>query len=175
MNVMKTSLMINTNVSSGAPFSLLEIVQAYPLLHKWLGHLSALYLLYLLFARYYLCYHKTIYHLLFQCLQRKPYWNPLVISFCSSLGSTLLLIERTTIDPLYLWVIKDHGACSSWVLGRPRRLMVFGAQSLWCKAPGKHRGLQLGCGDHPEHLTGSGDRPQGLLFVWVRWPPSRVL
>ena len=27
-------------------------------------------------------------------------------SFCSSLGSTLLLIERTTIDPLYLWVIK---------------------------------------------------------------------
>ena len=31
---------------------------------------------------------------------------PLIISFCSSLGSTLLLIERTTIDPLYLWVIK---------------------------------------------------------------------
>ena len=30
----------------------------------------------------------------------------LIISFCSSLGSTLLLIERTTIDPLYLWVIK---------------------------------------------------------------------
>ena len=25
---------------------------------------------------------------------------------CSSLGSTLLLIKRTTIDPLYLWVIK---------------------------------------------------------------------
>ena len=28
--------------------------------------------------------------------------------FCSSLGLTLLLIERTTIDPLYLWVIKGH-------------------------------------------------------------------
>ena len=28
------------------------------------------------------------------------------ISLCFSLGSTLLLIERTTIDPLYLWVIK---------------------------------------------------------------------
>ena len=27
-------------------------------------------------------------------------------SFCSSLGSTLLLIERTTIDPLYLWFVK---------------------------------------------------------------------
>ena len=36
----------------------------------------------------------------------KPCWNPLVNTFCSSLGSTLLLIERTTIDPLYLWVIK---------------------------------------------------------------------
>ena len=28
------------------------------------------------------------------------------LSFFSSLGSTLLLIERTMIDPLYLWVIK---------------------------------------------------------------------
>ena len=33
------------------------------------------------------------------------YRKPLIISFCSSLGSTLLLIERTTIDPLHLWVI----------------------------------------------------------------------
>ena len=35
-------------MSSGAPLSLLEIVQAYPLLHKGLGHLAAPYLLYLL-------------------------------------------------------------------------------------------------------------------------------
>ena len=34
---MKTSLMIIPNVSSGAPFALLEIVQAYPLLHKRIG------------------------------------------------------------------------------------------------------------------------------------------
>ena len=73
MNVMKTSLTIIPNVSSGAPLLLLEFVQAYPLLHKGLGHLAALYLLYLLFARYYLSYHETIYHLQFQCLQRKPY------------------------------------------------------------------------------------------------------
>ena len=73
MNVMKTSLTIIPNVSSGAPSSLLEFVQAYALLHKGLGHLAALYLLYLLFTRYCLSYHKTIYHLLFQCLQRKPY------------------------------------------------------------------------------------------------------
>ena len=69
----ETSLTIIPNVSSGAPSSLLEIVQAYPLLHKGLGHLAALYLLYLLVTRYYLSYHKTICHLLFQCLQRKPY------------------------------------------------------------------------------------------------------
>ena len=73
MNVMKTSLTIIPNVSSGAPCSLLEFVQAYPLLHKGLGHLAAPYLLCLLVTRYYLSYHKTIYHLLFQCLQRKPY------------------------------------------------------------------------------------------------------
>ena len=49
MNVMKTRLAIIPNVSSGAPSSLLEFVQAYPLLHKGLGHLAALYLLYLLY------------------------------------------------------------------------------------------------------------------------------
>ena len=73
MNVMKTSLTIIPNVSSGAHSLLLEIVQAYPLLLKGLGHLAALCLLYLLVTRYYLSYHKTIYHLQFQCLQRKPY------------------------------------------------------------------------------------------------------
>ena len=73
MNVMKTSLTIIPNVSSGAPSSLLEFLKADPLLHTGLGHLAALYLLYLLFAHYYLSYHKTIYYLQFQCLQRKPY------------------------------------------------------------------------------------------------------
>ena len=48
MNVMKTSLTIIPNVSLGTPLLLLEIVQAYPLLHKGLDHLAALYLLYLL-------------------------------------------------------------------------------------------------------------------------------
>ena len=46
----------------------------------------------------YLCYQTTCYRL-FQCLKKIPCWKPLVISFCSSLGSTLLLIKRTTIDP----------------------------------------------------------------------------
>ena len=44
----------------------------------------------------------------------------------------------------------------------------LGAQSLWCKAPGKRRGLQLGCGDRLEQFDGFGDRPQGLPFVRVR-------
>ena len=73
VNVMKTSMTIIPNVSSGAPSSLLEFFQAYPLLHKGLGQLAAVCLLYLLVARYYLSYHKTIYYLQFQCLQRKPY------------------------------------------------------------------------------------------------------
>ena len=69
----ETSLTIISNVSSGASSLLLEFVQAYPLLHKGLGHLAAPHLLCLLVTRYYLSYHKTIYHLQFQCLQRKPY------------------------------------------------------------------------------------------------------
>jgi hypothetical protein len=35
-----------------------------------------------------------------------PLLKPLVNTFCSSLGSTLLFIESTMIHPLYLWVIK---------------------------------------------------------------------
>ena len=77
----------------------------YPLLDKGLGHLAALYLLLLLVARYELSHYKTIRYHLFQYLQIIPCWKPLIISFCYSLGSTLLLIERTMIDPLHLWVI----------------------------------------------------------------------
>ena len=70
MSMMKNSLMIIPNVSSGDPLLLLEIVQAYPLLHKGLGHLAALYLLCLLVTRYYLSYHKTIYHLHFSAYRQ---------------------------------------------------------------------------------------------------------
>ena len=86
--------------------------------------------LYKSLSRLFLCYKKdwaTLLHLIyFHCLL--PVTNylitklsvtdnfsacgeyltekPLVISLCSSLGSTLLLIERTTIDHLHLWVIR---------------------------------------------------------------------
>src|SRR4051812_4870624 len=45
---------------------------------------------------------------IFHCLQPFPYPKSLVNTFCSSLGSTLLHIENTTIDPLHLWVIKKR-------------------------------------------------------------------
>ena len=105
MSMMKTSL-TTIPVCPQERFPLYKFVQAFSLLQKGLGHLSAPYLPSLLVTRYKLSYHKTICYHLFQYLQRIPCWKPLIISFCSSLGSTLLLIERTTIDPLYLWVIK---------------------------------------------------------------------
>ena len=58
---------------------------------KVLGYISALLLL---VARYNLSYHKTICYQLFQYLQRIPCWKPLIISFCSSLVSTLLLTKN---------------------------------------------------------------------------------
>ena len=72
---------------------------------KGLGYLAALYLPLPLLVRYKLSCYRTTCYLLFQCLQKLPCWKPLVISFCSLLGSTHLVIERTTTDPLYLWVI----------------------------------------------------------------------
>ena len=74
---------------------------------KGLGYFSALYLTLPLLVRYKLSCYQTNCCRLLQCLQKIPCWKQLVISFCSSLGSTLLLIERTMIDPLYLWVIKN--------------------------------------------------------------------
>jgi hypothetical protein len=43
-------------------------------------------------------------------------WENVYPTFSSSLGSTLLLIEKATRDPLYLWVIKTF---SGAVAGEP--------------------------------------------------------
>ena len=112
--MMKTSLTIFPCVL-GSAFPIIRVCSGLSFATKGLGHLSALYLLLLLVARYNLSYYKTICYLLFQYLQRVPCWKPLIISLCSSLGSTLLLIERTTIDPLYLWVINHM----SWIYMHP--------------------------------------------------------
>src|SRR3954466_11056930 len=78
----------------------------YPLCSKGLGHLLHLSTIY--FTRFYFLVAYT----------RKPiksYLSVLAVipisrslnTFCSSLGSTLLLIKKATIDPLHLWVIKN--------------------------------------------------------------------
>ena len=105
MNVMKTSLTIIPNVSLGSPLPLLEFVQAYPLLHKGLGHLAALYLLYLLFlVTIYLITKLSITYYFSACRENLTENR---LSFPSApRWATLLLIERTMIDPLHLWVIK---------------------------------------------------------------------
>src|SRR3954466_4775985 len=76
---------------------------------KGLGHL-----LLLSYPFYFVCL------LPFGCLNQKPlniylsvfaafpYPKSLVNTFCSSLDSTLLLIENTMIDALHLWVIKKR-------------------------------------------------------------------
>jgi hypothetical protein len=43
---------------------------------------------------------------LFASIYSESLIKPLINTFCSSLGSTLLFIESTTIHPLYLWVIR---------------------------------------------------------------------
>ena len=106
MNVMKTSLTIFPCVL-GSALHHIRVCPGLSFATKSIGPPCCTLLL-LLVARYKLSYHKTICYHLFQYLQRVPCWKPLIISFCSSLGSTLLLIERTTIDPLYLWVIRRH-------------------------------------------------------------------
>ena len=62
----------------------------------------------LLFASYVSPRYTITCYRYFQCLQLLPCWKPFIRAFYSLLGSTLLLIERTTIDPLYLWVIRAH-------------------------------------------------------------------
>ena len=73
---------------------------------KGLGYLAALLLLLSVLARYKLSCYQTTPLLIILALVAITLLKTVIISFCSSLGSTLLLIEKATIDPLYLWVIK---------------------------------------------------------------------
>jgi hypothetical protein len=89
---------MNSRVPSRTPCSILETVPACPLPQKdWATLLHTCHRhRYLLVTKHFATKHLLP---LFQCLQKLPCWNLLVISFCSSLGSTFLLIERTTIEP----------------------------------------------------------------------------
>jgi hypothetical protein len=89
---------MDSRVPSRTLCSLLEIVLACPFPQKdWATLLHTCHRhRYLLVTKLFATKHLLP---LFQCLQKLPCWNPLVISFCSSSGSTFLLIERTTIEP----------------------------------------------------------------------------
>src|SRR3954466_10190426 len=77
----------------------------YPL-HKRIGpllHLSTIY-----FTCFYLLvsYTRKPIKSYLSILEVIPCPRSLFITFCTSLGSTLLLIENAIIDPVHLWVIK---------------------------------------------------------------------
>ena len=106
MSMMKTSL-TTIPMCPREHFALCTSSSRLVLCYKkdWAILLHFIYFSYLLLVTNYPITKTICYHL-FQYLQRIPCWKPLIISFCSLLGSTLLLIKRTMIDPLYLWVIK---------------------------------------------------------------------
>ena len=106
MSVMKTSLTI-IPMCPRECFSLYKNLSRLVLCYKkdWATLLHFIYFHYLLPVTNYLITKLSITYNFSACREYLTE-KPLVISFCSSLGSALLLIERTTIDPLHLRVIK---------------------------------------------------------------------
>ena len=105
MNVMKTSLTI-IPMCPRERFSLYKSLSRLVLCYKkdWATLLHFIYFCYLLLVTNYPITKLSVTYNFSACTEYLTE-KPLVISFCSSLGSTLLLIERTTIDPLYFWFI----------------------------------------------------------------------
>ena len=79
---------------------------AYPLCSKGLGHLLHLSTIYFYCFYFLVAYTRKPIKSYLSVLAVIPCSRSLVNTFCSSLGSTLLLIEKAAIDPLHLWVIK---------------------------------------------------------------------
>ena len=105
MSVMKTSLTI-IPMYPRERFSLYKSLSRLVLCYKkdWATLLHLIYFYYLLLVPFTLSQNYLL--PIISVLAENTLLKPLIISFCSLLGSTLLLIERTMIDPLYLWVIK---------------------------------------------------------------------
>jgi hypothetical protein len=105
---MKRKLLTETPMYPREHLVIISTQPACPLLKKGLGHLLQLLLLSFIYSHFiYLHYQIPLktYLLVFTV---KPWLKPLINTFCSSLDSTLLFIESTTIHPLYLWVISAH-------------------------------------------------------------------
>ena len=106
MSVMKTSLTI-IPMCPRQRFSHYKKVSRLVLCYKkdWATLLHIIYFHCLLLVTNYLITKLSVIYNFSACREYLAE-KLLSISFCSSLGSTLLLIERTMIDPLYLLVIK---------------------------------------------------------------------
>ena len=105
MSVMKTSLTI-IPMCPRERFTHYKKWSRLVLCYKkdWATFLHFIYFCYLLLVTNYLITKLSVTTYFSTC---REYLAESRLSFpCSLLGSTLLLIERTTIDPLYLWVIK---------------------------------------------------------------------
>ena len=107
MSVMKTSLTI-IPMCSRERFSLYKNLARLVLCYKkdWDILLHLIYFYYLLLITNYLITKLSVTNNFSACREYLTE-NRFVISFCSSLGSTLLLTERTMIESLHLLVIKN--------------------------------------------------------------------
>src|SRR4051812_31681635 len=81
---------------------------AYPLCSKGLGHLLHLVIIYFTCFFLLVAYSRKPIKSYLSVLAVIPCSRSLVITLCSLLVSTLLLIEKSTIDPLTLVGHQDH-------------------------------------------------------------------
>ena len=125
---------------------------------KGLGYLAAYLFLLSLLARYKLSCYQTTRYLQFQHSHTLPYWKLLVISFCSSLGLTLLLIEKR-----YTW--------SPILVGHQRRVFI----NPYNKRDGQyHCAPRCGAGFPPKKIDNGGKFIQGRC-VSTTMPLGAVL
>src|SRR3954467_14150392 len=93
---------------------------------KGLGHLLLLsYPFYVACLLPFCCLDQKTLNIYLSVFAAFPYPKSLVNTFCSSLGSTLLLIENTTIDPLHLWFVTRCHARYAWTLTNRISLIIF--------------------------------------------------
>ena len=128
------------------------------MLQKGLGHLAAPYLLCLLVTRYYLSYHKTIYHLQFQCLQKSLlkttyHFLLLLVGFDTlTYRKELQLIPYTCGLSLHT----SHRQLKQWAREITAAETAFDAQKplKWSSTP-----IIFDAEDHPDRTTAVGCLP----------------
>jgi hypothetical protein len=104
---MKRKLLTETPVCPREHLVIISYTTGLSFAKKGLGHLLQLLLLSFIYSHFIYLHYQILLKTRLLIFTVKPWSKPLVNTFCSSLGSTLLFIESTTIHPLYLWVIND--------------------------------------------------------------------